>query len=126
MSLLLECHWLLASLPLDADASLPTKTRLLLPDIGLIVLLGVVLLLLLMGWAVLIRKPRRHRQRDRTSGRKVYREPVPEESESDAARRKYKMRYRRRQHRARNPSLAETGGLPSAPIQESPPTPPPS
>lgn len=89
---------------------------LLLSDIFLIAAIAVALLLVLLFWArylrnLKIRKPK-------TEGKRVYRDS-DEAAEREAAeaaaveaRRKYKYRYRRRDHRLRNPTLAETGGLP--------------
>lgn len=60
---------------------------------------------LVIGWAVFLRKPARHRER----GRLVDAAPPEKESGSKSGRR----RHRRRMHRGRNPTLAETGGLPA-------------
>ena len=91
-----------------------------LSDVFLIAAIAVGLLLILLIWArylrnLKLRKPRK-------GGERVYRDPdelaehQAEEAAKEAAaaesRRKYKYRYRRRDHRARNPTLAETGGLP--------------
>jgi hypothetical protein len=68
----------------------------------MIAVLGVVLLIA--GWAVFLRKPARRRER----GRLVDAAPREPESGSKGGRRR-----RRRMHRGRNPTLAETGGLPA-------------
>ena len=85
----------------------------------LVTLLGALALLtlLLVLWAVYIRKtPRRHSHHH-------YKYPAPAENksadsvsqdgpDSGSERRYRRKRRRRRQHRPRNPTLAETGGLP--------------
>ena len=69
--------------------------------------------LLVLGWAVFIRKPgRRHHHRHH---RHHQRPPSEEETQP---RRKWR-RKRRQDHRPRNPTLAETGGLP--PVRTGPP-----
>ena len=68
----------------------------------MLAVLGVVLLVI--GWAVFFRKPARRRER----GRLVDAAPLEKESGSKGGRRR-----RRRMHRGRNPTLAETGGLPA-------------
>jgi hypothetical protein len=98
----------------------------LFEDVMLIVTLSLTLMLALMLWAKYLRtwKPKKRR----SEGQKVYREnadgtvsSVPEEEEEQeesqddsppSVRRRYKYRYKRRGHRVRNPTLAETGGLP--------------
>lgn len=91
----------------------------------LLLLLGALfaLTLLLVIWAKYIRKEKRSRRRSHSS--KEY-ELVPvakasgagendeneDEGDEPDARRRRKFRKRRREHRGRNPTLAETGGLP--------------
>lgn len=70
-------------------------------------------------WAAYFRKrPRQHSRRydhhhhrsdDQTNAAGA---PTSVESEQDSERRYRKKRRRRREHRPRNPTLAETGGLP--------------
>ncbi|HLH57485.1 MAG TPA: hypothetical protein VKY92_28150 [Verrucomicrobiae bacterium] len=83
----------------------------------LLVLLGAVALVTLglIVWAVYIRKPPRqhsHRYRYPTG------QPTPadanavSETEDGSGKRYRRKRRRRREHRPRNPTLAETGGLP--------------
>jgi hypothetical protein len=77
------------------------------------VALGIAVLLLV--WAVYFRKPRK-----RPSGRSVTESQAASKSdlvkrgvvEGSSGRRKSRYRRRRREHRSRNPTLAETGGLP--------------
>lgn len=92
--------------------------RLVLTDILLILGALIALTLILVLWArFLRRKPRRHSS---SSAPKVLvpvvrAEEEPESSEPGSKRRR-KFRKRRREHRGRNPTLAETGGLP--PVRE--------
>ena len=66
-----------------------------------------VLVCLLVGWAVFLRKPQGRRKRGRLIESK-HKPPVAEDSGSKSGRR----RRRREKKRPRNPTLAETGGLP--------------
>ena len=63
--------------------------------------LGVALLIVL--WAVFIRKPREEEE---------YPLPPAPAPQPEGERRKRRRRRRRRDHRPRNPSLHQTGGLP--------------
>jgi len=76
----------------------------------------VLVVLLIVLWAIFLRKPRR-----RQSGEKHRRHHSPARPNSDegSGGRRRKWRRRRREHRPRNPTLAETGGLP--PIRTEPP-----
>ena len=109
---------------------------LLFSDILLIVGLGLGLLFILASVVYLWMKWQRKRRRHVTGGERVYRgsqaredgEDRPpghdtssvEEDQDEAnsasqdqeAKRRYKYRVRRRSHRARNPTLAQAGGLP--------------
>lgn len=77
--------------------------------------LGVVLLVVL--WAVFIRKPARAAER----GRLVESSPA---TEAERSGRSSRRRKRRRDNGVRNPTLAETGGLPEVRIPRKPPTDP--
>lgn len=77
--------------------------------------------LLLVLWAAYIRKPRKR-------GSESRREPVimpviTKTVEEVDGKRRTKLRERRRDHRPRNPTLAETGGLP--PVKSNDPAQPP-
>lgn len=95
-------------------------TGLVLSDLFLIVAIALALFIVLVLWAKYLRNQKTRRRR--SGGEKVYRdsndagaeeEDEPEEQRASAdSRRRYKYRYRRRSHRSRNPTLAETGGLP--------------
>lgn len=86
--------------------------------IPILIAIGAVGLLLILGvvwWARRRRSRRRHRHRSASSRPSV--PPVRAESraEGDAAEasgHRHRRRRRRRDHRPRNPTLAETGGLP--------------
>ncbi len=90
------------------------------------------IIVLLLVWAVAIRKPRRrhhrhrhhHHQGSRQWGMNPDAEPQDEAGQEEKSA-ETRRRRRRREHRARNPTLAETGGLP--PIrEEKPPGEPPA
>jgi hypothetical protein len=86
-------------------------------DILLIVGVGLGLLLLLVLWASYFRRP----DRPQTGSQRSHR--IMEESDdSDHHSHRHRRKKRKREHRSRNPSLAETGGLPPRrPEDESPP-----
>jgi type VI protein secretion system component VasK len=89
--------------------------------------MGLVTLLALL-WAVFLRKRRRRRKHHHPHQNSSKPAEVPEAAkDEDAPTRPEKRRHRRRsgrRHRPRNPTLAETGGLP--PVRpESPPEPQP-
>jgi len=71
--------------------------------IGIALLLGVALLI----WAVFIRGPKDLRDEPKYHSRKYV-----EERDDGTIRKRKKHRRRRRDHRQRNPTLAEVGGLP--------------
>lgn len=108
------------------DQPLGKMPALLMKDVLLIVGASLALLFLLVLWAKYLRnaKPKRRRR----GGQKVFRgagsSEETEEAEEAAAedRRRFKFRYKRRDHRSRNPTLAETGGLP--PVRTEEPTKP--
>ncbi len=65
------------------------------------------IVVVLVGWAVFIRKPRREPDRVYPSSKKL-----SAEEQAESGRRRKKKREPRRSHRTRNPTLADTGGLP--------------
>ncbi len=65
------------------------------------------IIIILVSWAVFIRKPRREPDRVYPSSKKT----SPEE-EGNTKRQRKKRREPRRSHRNRNATLADTGGLP--------------
>ena len=89
----------------------------LFKDALVILLLGVGLLFALLVWAKYFRSAKKKKRvKPGVEAEIVYRDSDSEdgsdEGESSSRRRRYKRRYRRRDHRSRNPTLAETGGLP--------------
>jgi uncharacterized membrane protein YbhN (UPF0104 family) len=118
----MNAFWLLAAAtsPLEelASGKAPSKTPLfgpLLTDVILILGAIVLVTVILLYWAAYIRKPKRN---SASAGSKSYaakassRTAEVEIIETPSGRRKW--RRRRRDHRPRNPTLAETGGLPPA------------
>lgn len=96
--------------------SFAKTTRIFAVDTMVVFLIGTVICGALVLWARYLR----NRRRRVTGGEKVYRSsshsaPSAEEGEM---RRRYKRRVRRRDHRVRNPTLSEVGGLPPARTQE--------
>lgn len=101
-------------------------TGLVLSDLMLIIVIAVALFTLLLLWAKYLRNAKGHKRR--SGGQKVYRDSSDSNDESDEpeetsasaeSRRRFKYRYRRRSHRSRNPTLAETGGLPPSRTEDS-------
>jgi len=88
-------------------------------DILLILGVGFVLFLILVVWAKYFRKkPRRHHSHSGPVNSQAFQEA--EDDHAEGHRRRHKRR--RRDHRPRNPTLAETGGLPPPrPEDELPP-----
>jgi hypothetical protein len=96
---------------------------LLMKDVVLIVTIGLFLLLASMALVRYLYR-RRRTKKHVDEARKVYREsdpPKDEENKTDSSesRRRYKYRWKRRGHRTRNPTLAETGSLPPPRADES-------
>ena len=83
---------------------------------GLIIFGALILVVgLSIVWVVFIRKPkRRHNKNSRHSshGRPRHSSEVREADGESSGQRRRKWRRPRREHRPRNPTLAETGGLP--------------
>lgn len=83
-------------------------------DLLLLIAALALISLLALGWALIIRKPgRRHHRHHRQKARAH----TPATGQ-DPPRRRWHRR-RRQDHRPRNPTLAETGGLP--PVRSGPP-----
>jgi type VI protein secretion system component VasK len=84
----------------------------------LIVITAIILIAVsVLVWAVFVRKSRR-RQRSHQHGHHHSRDPARDEAAADGddvttqSQKRRKWRRPRREHRPRNPTLAETGGLP--------------
>ena len=78
----------------------------------------VLVILLILFWTIFLRKPSRRHQHPH---RRYARRPSPEPAQGQAASamdpasvqpKRRRWRRRRREHRPRNPTLSETGGLP--------------
>lgn len=101
-------------------------TALLLEHMLLILAVAIAILVLMLMWAKYLRGLKLKKRRP--GGQRVYREPQASEPEEEPAeatseeRRRYKYRWRRRKHRVRNPTLAETGGLPPQRSEEKTPS----
>jgi len=88
----------------------------------------VLVILLILFWAIFLRKPsRRHHHHHRRFARNRAPEPAQGQAEraTDTAAvqsKRRSWRRRRRDHRPRNPTLSETGGLPPFRSEEPPST----
>src|SRR6266404_5286157 len=82
---------------------------------GLLVFTALVLVILLsVIWAVYFRKPRRRHHRHYHAEPSTREAPAREPEDDSLSPKSRRTRRRRREHRPRNPTLAETGGLPPA------------
>lgn len=112
----------LAQLPIPVPTS--KVPRFLLSDVFLIIAGAAVLFGLAVAWLVYVRGPKS----DISPARRVYKgHPAPPpvevkeaEGEKQSRRNRKKKRTRRREHRARNATLSETGGLPPPKGPEAP------
>ena len=112
-------------LPLRPGAAGGGRLPLVFEDVYVILGTGLLLLVLLLVWAKYLRKrPRRHdnpRVTYRAAGEE---EQEGEEAEAHSHHHHHRRRHRRRRdHRVRNPTLAETGGLPPPRASDAPPPP---
>ena len=105
--------------PLDQLGVQPAPRNLLgmrATDMLLIIAITLVVGLVLILWAVYIRKPKAERHsRDYKS------RPYVEELDDGTIRKRKKRKRQRREHRERNPTLAEVGGLPPLKGDSEPP-----
>lgn len=84
-------------------------------DMVVVLAVGALLLTVLVLWAVFLRKKPREHGHSGSSHRARpadERPDAPEDGESGHHRHRQRRRRHRRSHRTRNPTLAETGGLP--------------
>jgi hypothetical protein len=102
--------------PLNPTAPVTKGAGMVFQDLLLIITVGLALGLLLLIWAryyVRKRKRRHHRHEPATVS-----DPAPVLNDDEDARRlhgrRHQRRRHRRDHRPRNPTLAETGGLPQS------------
>jgi len=103
--------------PLRRLDSVATTTKMALADTLIVFVAGGAIFATLAIWLIY----RRKRRKRVTGGEKVFRpnqSAAEEEAHAEEVRRRYKRRVRRRDHRGRNPTLAETGGLP--PVRSEP------
>lgn len=107
----------------DLGLSGPTKgSRMVASDLMLILTLGLLIFGIFIGYVVFIRGSKSEIQ---IPSRRVHKDEEGKEvisGEEENAKRRKKKRMRRRQHRQRNPTLSQTGGLPASrdPEQSSP------
>ena len=106
--------------PLDSTARVARSTGLLFKDVLVIIATGLLLGLLLLLWARhYVKRKKRH-----PHDRKVVSHSLPavsdQDDEDEPHRHGRRRRKRRREHRPRNPTLAETGGLPTTKTEPSP------
>jgi hypothetical protein len=118
-----------------ADADLDTimkSWRGMAPETrGVLIVFSAIMLvtLLVVGWAVFIRKRRRrrrehHHSRWHSTGSAEASDTSEDEDGSSSSKKRRRRRRSGRQHRPRNPTLAETGGLPPIrPLDPSDPQP---
>ena len=105
--------------PLDQLGVQPAPRNLLgmrATDMLLIIAITLFLGLILLAWAVYIRKPKAERGERNYQSR-----PYVEEREDGTIRKRKKRKRHRRDHRQRNPTLAEVGGLPPPKGDAAPP-----
>jgi HAMP domain-containing protein len=89
-------------------------------DLLLVFGAGVLLFGVLLLWAAYFRRQRsqhhrsrhRHHQRTKSPAAPVAQVDSAERDEEDSSSSRHRRRRRRREHRGRNPTLSETGGLP--------------
>jgi hypothetical protein len=101
--------------PLDPTAPVGRGTGLVFKDVTIIIIVGLALgLVLLLAAKVILRRTKLHRH-----DRRVDSEPeVSGDGEESHRRHRRRRRRLRRDHRSRNPTLAETGGLPAPKVEE--------
>lgn len=86
-------------------------------DLLIVLIVAILLMTALICWAVFLRKPRSEQGRTRIHKSR----PTEEVTEDGTIRKRKRRKERRRDHRTRNPTLSETGGLP--PPRTEPPNP---
>jgi len=105
--------------PLNPTAPVTRTTGLVFRDVLVIIATGLALGLLLLLWARhYVKRKQRHHHHDR----KVVSHSLPaasDQDEEDPHHPGRRRRKRRREHRPRNPTLAETGGLPTTKTEPS-------
>jgi hypothetical protein len=119
----------LSQIPMETDQALASWRFLDPATRGIVLIFGSigVVTLAVLTWAVFFRKKgRRRRKHHHEHSHSPRPDEVPEilkdEGFSSSQERRRHRRHSRRRHRPRNPTLAETGGLPPV-RQDSPPEP---
>jgi len=100
--------------------SSPFRTHGTLEDVMLVMAVIFCLLLVLLFWAKYLRKRSRHHSSGRVDSHVIEGEGAGSEGGSHHHRHRRHRRHRRN-HRPRNPTLAETGGLPPPRPEDHPP-----
>jgi hypothetical protein len=83
-------------------------------DLFMIIAFSVMIFLVFFAWILLVRGPR-----NQVPARRIYKsshsssDVTDEEKAAKSNKRRKKKKTRRREHRGRNPTLSEVGGLPS-------------
>jgi hypothetical protein len=100
--------------PLNPTAPVSKGSGMVFKDVLLIIMIGLALGLILLLFArIYVRRSKERRHERRTdSPRTVLPEDDEDEGHHHGRRRRHRRRRHRRDHRLRNPTLAETGGLP--------------
>jgi hypothetical protein len=105
--------------PLNPTAPLTQTTGLVFKDVLVIIVTGLALGMFLLVWAkhyVKSKKRHHHNRKAVSHSLPVASDPEDEEVPHHPSRRR---RKRRREHRPRNPTLAETGGMPTTKTEPS-------
>ena len=110
-----DANQVLASWRFD---SVTREWFIILSAIGLVTLLA-------LGWAIFLRKRHRHRHshhhRHRHSSEPTETQMAPTDAAAAPPEKRRHRRRHRHRHRPRNPTLAETGGLPPIRPEDTPP-----
>jgi len=105
--------------PLNPTAPVNRTTGLVVKDFLVIIATGLALGLLLLLWArYYVKRKKRHHHHDRKVLSQSHSSSDPDQEE-ESPHRSRRRRKRRRDHRPRNPTLAETGGLPTTKTEPS-------
>jgi len=100
--------------PLNPTVPISKGSGMVFKDVLLIVMVGLTLGLILLLFARIYVRKSKNRRHDRTADtpRPAAHNDDEEEEQYQGRRRRHRRRRHRRDHRLRNPTLAETGGLP--------------
>jgi|SRR6185503_606612 len=99
--------------PLNPTAPISKGSGMVFKDVVLIIMIGLALgLILLLFTRIYMRKSKERRHERQTDPPRTVLHEDDEEEGHPGRRRRHRRRRHRRDHRLRNPTLAETGGLP--------------